>query len=535
MIFIHRKSSDRVSFKTAFNNANIYCMGEGPLFSRRQIVAFLVAPHAASGAGVLIRRELYHQVNKPGAPPSVTSATFPEPIGIIIPEIEIIDGIEVFCLKNKIRVKQDMVKITHGLDKGFEERLKLKARNEGKDIPKNNWDKRQELLDPNKRYLDVCVKRSVWDKFMKEEGENAGINLAAWLKLHIELLNQAIEKNPVKSNLRAELKRIIVFDDYYPEDPSNGHNFGPYPLDIDARWQMWGDYRGDRDPKTGKQTKSAYLGDYIVATKDKVINVKVDYALIHEWCHLLFNYMDEYTQEVANHPNVLDFRINRAGGGVDSVSSGSDFTPWFGADLKRTEKLRIRGYYTDPRGGGQIGYKEAPEVAHAVWSEHPETCRIKFVDSEGIPIKGAVSVSKVYTEGDYYAEKNFIVAQHAQLDDGTFLVNSPRWFTPNYRPEDVAIYPTNWYLEITEGNQITYMLNIPAAMFNLSKIVGNIDNVTYTITMLSKPVPKGNIKTQWLDMGEESYRENTIHNRAPYAKTRIVGTNIDFIWSLDKK
>lgn len=448
------------------------------------------------------------------------SPTVPNMIENFLPNEEV-DGIEIYGTRNPLNTEEDVKKL-HGF---FNQRFLFAAYytpefNGRKDVKNQSiWEAREKMLPDKERFLQVYVKRSLYGKFEREKKDGTGLSFPSYLKAHMDTLNKFHEDADPPTQLRGKIGRILVVDDTFDDRLSIHKEIpGSIPNDMDAIWREWWDTRGDISPKNGEHEESSKIR--IEKIKDK--DVKVDYGRIHEWEHQLFNWPDEYVENVDKRDFQPDFTVSY---------SGANFgrTPWFGYCLGRNEKLKIRGYYSDPRAIGIAAQRaDIKESALSIWGERPKDITINFIDNNGKPINGVVSVSRVKTaNGNYYGKKWFEKCELIEDCNGT-MEASDKWFEPMRGGYDMT-YPTNWIFKINGRDGRRYLLHMPVAAFNMSKLAGK-ENANYTIKFYGDG--KGiSEKTQTLTMMPTLYPLPVQDSADKYASMDVDGTEFSFEWS----
>jgi len=299
---------------------------------------------------------------------------------------------------------------------------------------------------------------------------------------------------------------------------------------------VWTDLRGiidpKRDPKTHDVLKSAYLVDKIIDGK-KVI---LDYGLIHEWFHELFNLPDEYIMDIT--PGNPSFVMVGDGLGSEGLllRPATRRTPFIAWYLKQIEKLNVRGYFRDERGVGIAVNQEGKGSVNDILGLHPKNVTIALVDFNFRPVSGRIRPVKLQTRYDYYtSEQNpkipmalpeqSLVNGHFQLTPDYF---KPRRIIDSETLDHFIYYPTNWYFEVEADNGIRYRLHFPSAPLIMSGLAGKTEDATYTIHLYNQNIY---FDTQYLEMATLAELGQVRQGAPqPYASTQVDGTDDYLLW-----
>lgn len=181
---------------------------------------------------------------EPVTPTSLEPTKIPPKETVTTPEAEIpyqiIDGVNVYGMDQKIKTTQDLDTFIDGMNREFSEKGSER--------------------DPSVRVTEMYVPEWLYLEF-----QNGAISLPAWLKKQADKLNDRLQNAPLPAKTKAELSRVIVLEDSFSKD-KNWHK--PYLTnDTWSWWIMEGDYR--------------QLSSYYSPEDD------IDYGLLHEWGHTL--------------------------------------------------------------------------------------------------------------------------------------------------------------------------------------------------------------------------------------------------------
>lgn len=443
---------------------------------------------------------------------------------------EEVDGIEVYGRRSPLNTEEDVRELHDFFNRLFLFNARIGPDSIHGDVKAatNLWEMRERLLPEKERLLQVYVKRSLYEKFEKEKKDGTGVSFPTYLKAHMDILNEFHARVYPPTKLRGKISRIIVVDDSF-DDRIEGRKLpyhyyiAPYryhfydaPYDVDSLQTEWWDTRGDTAPD-GSFQKSSFIRN----EKRKGKELFIDYGRVHKWEHELFNWPDEYIENVESVPDAPKLLINHAGGTYAR-------TPWFGYCLRRNEALKIRGYYTDPRAIGIAGQRSDSDNVLKIWGEHPERIQFYFEDEDGKPIKGKIQVSRVKTrDGVYRAEKWFEECAAATLENGVVMANQ-LWFEPMRSGYDET-FPTNWIFQVSTNDGRNYLLHFPVAAFNMTKLEGH-NRANYKIRFYNGSLDLSNVKTQVLNMTPTNYPLYFQDESLKYASMDVDGTPWHFEW-----
>lgn len=438
---------------------------------------------------------------------------------------EIVDGVEVYGRTNLIKTDSDLTWVIRSIDTDAEKEILKICEERGLSIPQDRDERRKLLLDKDKRYLQVTVAKSVYDRFA-DQAQMGGLSAPAWFKAHVDLMNKMHQAS--SETLITELKRVLILDDH-PLSSNFHRNTGYtprhlHPVDIDGWWEQWTDLRGIYDNQFRRQEASAYTE--VIDRPDRKGSMTVDYGLIHEWYHALYNLPDEYVQGVTNSPGVPELRL--VGDGLsEGVTTYNQQTrnAFSRFDIQRIKQLNIRGYLTDPLGHGRVGYSASKDSPYGIFGQVPKNITIDFIDAEGKPLTGVVNVKKAQNDSDYYSPKKFEPVERVALAQGGLKPNQ-EWFSPQ-TIQSGNIYPTNFFinLDTTYG---PYGLHLPVSGFNLSSMAG-VEDAVYKIQFHQNPTSL-NLK-QYIELVDDGQKLKT--DKKPLASMRIAGTDTTMKWFTD--
>ncbi len=468
-------------------------MSEIKKFSRRQFGKYSLASAGSLAlAGIETRNVLSQIENKP--------------TGNI--ESEIIKGVEVFGLKSPLKTSDEFIQF----EKKLNQNIDLQIKQLYPDLlqnPKNRFEKYRLIAPLNERLLQLSVTKRVWEKFA-QGAEQGGLDLLDWIDANITEMNRKIQTNPYPVDLKTVLKRVIVVDDSLAEDPKK--NPPPMSVGVDGNWFMDFDYRGDIHPQTKNYTASGFIR----SIKKNGNNVLIDEGLIHEWMHQLYNWPDEYVQDLHEKDPQLKIPDLTVNGGLEGDSA------WAGAFLQKIKAKNVRGYYTDERGIGVRQSKDRSDNITSVWGELPENSNIALTYLNNEPLMVPVAFYRSHSSSpNYYKDKYLQKTQVAasselpiQLDKGLFI---PDKFDNETAP----------VLNISVGLPNDRFIHIPIGAFNLAKWAGE-ENPSFKIQILNPN--QESERRQLMHYVSEANKSEFEKDKSILAQMLIPGTSIYCIW-----
>lgn len=446
-----------------------------------------------------------------------------------------LNGVDVYGLSESITSIEDITRLADQSDREYLTKSNYNGTISG---PEDILRVQKELLDPNKRYLEVAVRRSAYESFEKEK-EKTGIDFVGWIKTHVEVTNKCLEEAIPKVDMEVVLRRIVVFDDKCIEGIWNEgayrSNKGPSldqvwlsrlwpPVDTDTSWAIADDYRDEKTAaylynvrnSNGKVVlEKYYSGGNIQRTFELPgrINaikgnnpVKLDMGMIHEWGHRLLNLPDEYAQNVSNSGQRFDTFEFATGSFMEPVIS-----PYLSSVLRENIKLKARNL-------------RDPNVLRAnhVFNERPENIRIATC-FENMDFKSpSVEVTAVrLKENSVYGMKEVPNTPDQKSERGPLNLSSAIF--------DVAA--NCWLVRSRDAGGKSREVFLPAAAFNMSEIEG-LRSASYDIIFSGYDDPAK--KKQEVRFVHKKEVPN-IHYRKddpPYAEMKIPGTEHHLVWYL---
>lgn len=454
-------------------------------------------------------------------------------------KFKIVHGVEVYGLDKPISSTEEAKNLTFSFDLDFERKLP-------KDIKgKNRWEQREYAMPKDKRLVQFVVTESAYKEFQRRKTET-GVDYVEWVQIHLDLMNRMSGSQPGLENFRTEIKRVIVVSDDFKNNPIE------FSKDVDAIWFNNEDYRdkdfGFNDGVKGgsfewiatvrkdgavvlgsvhKFVDQSYNEDVILPMSDdslqKITNsVKVDWGLIHELMHRIWNLPDEYVFDCTD----LPFRFKNFQHRTWSFQRPY-LSPYLKVLLLRNKNKNIRGYYTDPRA---IGGSETQE-AFSFYGEIPQKITFQLGSATNLTIDKS-SQSK----GDYYSGTVFSGVPGLEQDkDGSYTL-SPSRLAPQM-VEGKIIYSTMLVLKADIGGS-SKQLYFPISLLNIPAIL-DIGSANFKIDFTwNDPgnTPTGSQVMEYVlvkDYASFSAKKNK-EGVGIYATMLIPGTNYMAFWYFDK-
>lgn len=458
---------------------------------------------------------------------------------------EIVHGTEVYGLGKEIGTIFDTILLYRDFDKKFNDRLDETLLN------KDRAEQRESILERNKRYLEVIVKKSVYESFQKRQQET-GCDFVEWIQTHVDLMNRMAENSKPFADISTHLLRVVVIGDDFRTDDNRSDILtlspGGFSKDMDATWFIQEDYR--KKPPLGSSPDSFYAiyqdenGNQIIrrpkgydtdnkrewvfpnkndSLKDKE-DVWIDMGLIHEWLHVAWNLPDVYIMDVHNSPfKQSEFFIDN-GSQIEPLLS-----PYLSYLIKRANLRKQRGSKTGPEG---LHIEKNYETF--CLNELPSAVKISTTNKTD-PISGFVPTLRKPADetygyfGIYYAGADFNSPTELAGNEGAVSIQD----TDLRKREGDLVYPINTIF-VRTGQKELY---VPIAVFNMSKISGQ-DIVFYNIEF-SDTQEDPNMKTQIMKLVDSSdlgklTEELQSQGQKVYAKMKISGTTTWCVWWLQK-
>lgn len=429
---------------------------------------------------------------------------------------EIVDGVEVYGLKEKITSASTVDSFYSYLDDQFTKTNNIKIVDKVK--------QRKELLNPNERYLEVVTRRSAYDSFIRKETET-GVSFPEWIKIPVDVMNRSMKNAKPPAEMKADLMRILVIDDnmakeFWDEkayregrgvalDVVWRERFTPtYPINTDQSWAIADDYR---DSGGGMFWEVRHEnGKTIIGTPPGKVpfdryyefpeendslsgknNVSFDSILMHELSHYLLTLPDEYALDVHDaSQRFKDFTI-----GTGSFQ-WPYFSPYLSYLTRENINLKERGL--------------SPQI-NKIFYYRPKNIgiNVKLDGFHGMRIEiRRVTEKQVLKDADAISSSTSI-----DLNDDLFQGGSKCWL-----------------LRLTNGSESREVF-LPAAAFNMSKIAG-LESAKYNL-IFSGYDDTGRTKQEVMFVDKTDIDEFLKDSQdPPYAKMKVEGTDTWFVWFL---
>jgi hypothetical protein len=431
---------------------------------------------------------------------------------------ELVHGVKVFGLKEPIATDDQIDRLYQSFDRDFDEKVPDNLKDASR------WEQREAVLPKDKRFGEFVVTQSAYEGW---EGEH-GVDYITWVKLHIDLLNSAIQNAEPYTQLTVDVLRVVVVQDNIANNPSR------YSKDLDGSWF-----------NESSIINSSYMYDYKVQPDGSVIfepeyptqhsqvvelsipsdsfrdhpQGRVDCGTTHELSHQILNLPDEYTYDYHNNSNrrFPNFFFDTGSFHNPIMSSHLGYV------LKYNHERNIRGYYTDPGGIGN-GWEVAINAGDKALSYtlHPNSIKFELVLPEDENFEGAeVFVARL--EGDYYSKRSFPDIPDKTAQHRTFTLD-PQLLEPI---DGSIFHPLNWIIKSGQRE-----LCLPKAALVMSKIAG-IDIANYKIEFSGYHDPAK--YTQIVKLIDQSEIDEFLQQRSSegdpyYAKMKVDGTDTWFVW-----
>lgn len=466
--------------------------------------------------------------------------------GSALTSTEIVHDIEVYGLGQPISNQSEIDALYEYFNSLFSRKLSSLLENQAREsdssdwktkVPANRWEERDLVLDPNKRYLEVVVPRSIYEEFLANRDKN-GVDFVEWIKLHVEVLNLMIEKAKPAVPLEVKLSRILVVEDSFRENPSG------YDKNIDGSWLV---NRNPFDPADWQYPLAPALskiswdeqGNIVIEGKNFFDWIKKDYAfiahkgffsssghsliympMIHEWGHIILNFPDEYIFNIISGPLRFPRMYLDTG-----YLNNPEISPYLGLILQKNHAERIRGYYTHPEGIGYMHFSEK-----FPYGFFPGRITLSFKEV-GFPTEGKISVWKGLGMCSYYEAVSFGDSPFQEETNRCLLLDR-ECLSGRLYGKDI-IYPTSFYISLAGRTRI-FDVYLPSVAFNMSKLAGN-EEANYVIEFSGYDDPSKD--AQLLKIVDEQdldgfMKQSLKNNDIPYALMRVSGTASWFVWFL---
>ena len=287
--------------------------------------------------------------DKTGAVDYVSSLFDSKSKKVLTPEI--VNGIEVYGLNEKIRTSYHVDLLYDNFDKNFDAKLTPELQ------LKSSFEQREALLDKNKRFIEIVVSERAYNSFLARR-EEMGVDFVEWVQMSVDLMNRTTETAKPKVDIATKLLRVVVVSDEFKKSPSK------HSKDLDATRFIEEDYRDTEKPgayffavyenengdvEIRKPDGFSYLdnrkftfarGSDSLSGKN---NILLDFGEIHEWYHMCCDVPDEYYMDTDNSPfKQSTFRFETGNFTEPSLS------PYISYMIKYNIDVGRRGAFVDP-------------------------------------------------------------------------------------------------------------------------------------------------------------------------------------------
>jgi hypothetical protein len=448
---------------------------------------------------------------------------------------EKVNGIDIYGLREKITSQEQLDELVDNFNYGFERKLNWALKG------KNVWEQREAIMPANKRFVEFVVTESAYRSFEQRRTET-GLNYAEWVKASVDLMNRSIKNAKPAVDVSIEIVRIIVVDDKLEQNQVN------YSKDVDGIWFDNSDYRvdqkrnigqgsfwsitHDRNGKLVAQNPAGGSGSYgrqivLPEESDSLETIRegcwIDFGLPHELSHLLLNLPDEYVFNFEGANSLFVNFIFNTGSFMEPKLS-----PYLAIQLRDNVKKKIRGYYMDPRGIGK-----APDMLSKFnfYGALPDSVKFGVLGAEILEVLKSSSMFPDYydrkdAKGGTLPSKKMTSIVGAQTGGDSSVLKKTDFASQVV--EGQGMYPLLFRVDCIHNN-IKKEVYVPIGIFNMSKLSG-VSNASYKIEF-SDVVPTPELKTQTLNLIDETEIDNFERANKIYAKMKVEGTSTWCVWA----
>lgn len=441
----------------------------------------------------------------------------------------ILHGVEVYGLNERFISKAQIIKLYSSLDKKFALNYHL--------VIGNKIEQRKEYLSPIERYLDVVVRQSAYDSFQSRKQET-GIDFVKWIKMHVDLMNQCFESAKPPANAKSVLRRIIIISDDMPNDLEGSDQtyaldrrwlltfYDKYPIDTDAVWTISDDTRDiakiedglgyfwkvtNKDHKVVLQKPDGINGQikqYVFPEQENSLKdsngVWLDFGLVHEWSHTLWNVPDEYAQDVHDSTQRFHHFLFQTGSFVEP-----NFSAYLSLFIKRNIELQKRNPVVESR---LHDFSDRPNQINL-------SATTQSNDITSIEIRKTILV-----DNSVFGAKNYNIEPDQQSSTSRIIFD-----------KSLFEEKTNcWLIKFFLKNSTVLELFFPIAALTMATASG-VNFANYEISFSGyDDIDK---KTQIVELIDQSEIDSFLNARTNsgdnyYAKMLVAGTNTWFVWFL---
>ncbi len=449
---------------------------------------------------------------------------------ILVPQI--IDGVEVYGLDEHLQNEAQLLAVYKSFDDKF-------AKDKGIEIV-NKVEQRKQLLNLNTRYLEVVVRRSAYDSFLKRQPETQ-VSFIDWIKMHVDTMNITFDNAIPSIQMRTVLNRIIVIDDSFTKDfysnedkhkPSSDLDFkwrfrykGKLPIDTDCSWAIADDDRPfdnveiDRTYYWRMTTQNGIAKFGFPARTDNFTktyefsalntsllgrtSVLIDFALIHEWSHYLWNLPDEYVHDIHDSKQrYTDFFFRT---GLYLEPNLSQYLAYF---ARRNIELKKRDTFVESR---------IVDVG-----DRPDKISIE-IKGRDIPVNSIEVRRVLLKDNNVFSQEKSFNTEPDQTSSTSSVIFKEELFKGNSNV---------WLLKCKLSDGTSVELYLPYAVLAISRAASILD-AKYIIEVIGKDDPSK--KAQGVKLVEDSNIEKFIkdsNNKSDtvLAKMKIEGSSTWLVW-----
>ena len=439
------------------------------------------------------------------------------------------DGVtEVYDLSDTNFTQQDIDKLVDEFDNDFDKNLRWY------DLSDSLWEQRERYMPKDERYMQVVVKKSVFDSYKFRRSET-GVGFVEYMNLMIDSMNRELQTCTPPINLKNVLKRIVIVDDSFEINPVR------YSKDIDAMWFFDHDNRlpqsegmigqGSFWSVKEKRDDGVILCNPAGSTFGREVTldgssdslssvsegVWIDYGMVHEFKHQLWNIPDEYNFNFEGVNSIYkNFRFDNGYFMEPTVS------PYIAMLIRRNINLGVRGYYMDKRG---IGTAKTMLEKYSFFGELPVSAKISISGAQFTGISRSRAVIPDYFDNKEHGISCKKMEELREIKSGIFNLSGAD-FVPDIIDGE-GIYPVLFRVDTLRAGKPDE-LYIPLAVFNMS-VMSGVDNPNYVIEYTGVEPPLG-FGSQVMKLVESNSLEDFESENLVYAKMKVDGTSCWAVW-----
>lgn len=514
MCILSHSLTTRVLFSYTIGIVRSIELGAGPLTNKKD--------------GLYVSRRDFLKLSGLG----IVSLLIPESVDKLVVQDQdaevLLRGTDVYDLSELGYGQVEIDKVVDSFDEIFDANLPWY------DLPDSLWEQREKYMSKNERYMQVVVKKSVFESYKSRKSET-GVDFVEYMNLMIDSMNRELQQYNPPIYLKNILKRIIIVDDAYDSNPVR------YSKDIDAMWFFDADNRQNQDNGSVGQgsfwSVKEIIGGGVVlcnpagSTYGREITLKgsgdsfdfveegvwIDYGQVHEFKHQLWNIPDEYNFNFEGVNSVYkNFRFDNGYFMEPSIS------PYIAMLIRRSVELGVRGYYMDDDG---IGTARSMLEKYSFFGELPMSAKISVSGAQAIGVSRSRAVIPDYFDNK---ERGVLCKRMEKLRElkGDDFSLSAMDFAPDILDGE-GIYPVLFRIDTVRAG-LPDELYIPLAVFNMSKMAG-LDTPEYVIEYAGVEPPLG-FGSQVMKLVESVNLEDFETENIVYAKMKVDGTSCWAVW-----